>query len=83
MGARDADKPMDLAQLRRLLDWLDGVAMRLEDVLVLSSLDRADYPHATRKLASWILLGMGRLARQLPPPRIPSVSQTDSLQAKT
>jgi HNH endonuclease/TraM recognition site of TraD and TraG len=122
------DKPMDLAQLRRLLDreallralephrdrdgriggWidrlehqrggiedsgargldralgvlLDGVAMRgslracsealrLEDVLetnglVLFSLDVADYPHATRKVASWILLGMGRLARQLP-----------------
>jgi hypothetical protein len=120
-------KPMDLAQLRRLLDreallralephrgrdarigeWLDrlghqrggiedsgargldralgvlldGVAMRgslracaealrLEDVLdtnglVLFSLDVADYPHATRKVASWVLLGMGRLARQL------------------
>jgi hypothetical protein len=121
-------RPMDLAQLRRLLDreellralephrsrderigqWierlshqrggiedsgargldrslgvlLDGVAMRgslrtcpealrLEDVLetrglVLFSLDVADYPNATRKVASWILLGMGRLARQLP-----------------
>jgi hypothetical protein len=121
------NKPMDLAQLRRLLDreallralephrgrdprisdWLmrlshqhggiedsgargldralgvllDGVAMRgslrqcpeairLEDVLdtrgmVLFSLDVADYPHATRKVASWILLGMARLARQL------------------
>lgn len=120
-------EPMDLAQLRRLLDrdallsalepyrgrdpsiadWLyrlehqrggiedsgargldrslgvllDGVAMRgslhscaealrLDDVLdtcglVLFSLDVADYPHATRKVASWILLGMGRLARQL------------------
>ena len=120
-------KPMDLAQLRRLLDreallralephrgrdprigeWidrlehqrggvedsgargldrslgvlLDGVAMRgslrscpealrLEDVLdthglVLFSLDVAEYPHATRKVASWVLLGMGRLARQL------------------
>jgi hypothetical protein len=120
------NKPMDLAQLRRLLDreallralephrdrdprigdWLmrlshqhggiedsgargldralgvllDGVALRgslrqcaeairLEDVLetrglVLFSLDVADYPHATRKVASWVLLGMGRLARQ-------------------
>jgi hypothetical protein len=120
-------KPMDLAQLRRLLDreellralephrrrderiegWigrlehqrgrvedsgargldrslgvlLGGVAMRgslrscpealrLEDVLdtrglVLFSLDVADYPHATRKVASWVLLGMGRLARNL------------------
>src|SRR5438876_3988593 len=120
------DRPMDLAELRRLLDreqllkalephrgrdariveWitrlkhqhggiedsgargldrslgvlLDGVAMRgslrscpealrLDDVvdtcgLVLFSLDVADYPHATRKVASWILLGMGRLARQ-------------------
>ena len=61
---------------------LDGVAMRdslrncpealrLEDVLetnglVLFSLDVADYPHATRKVASWVLLGMGRLARQIP-----------------
>jgi hypothetical protein len=33
--------------------------------LVLFSLDVADYPHATRKVASWVLLGMGRLARQL------------------
>src|SRR6185437_8690024 len=62
---------------------LDGVAMRgslrscpealrLEDALdtrglVLFSLDVADYPHATRKVASWVLLGMGRLARQLSP----------------
>jgi len=43
---------------------------RLQDVLdtrglVLFSLDVADYPHATRKVASWVLLGMGRLARQL------------------
>jgi len=120
-------RPMDLAQIRRLLDreallralelhrgrdpriadWLarlahqhggiedsgargldralgtllDGVAMRgslrtcpealrLDDVLdtnglVLFSLDVADYPHATRKVASWILLGMSRLTRQL------------------
>jgi hypothetical protein len=47
-------------------------ALRLEDVLetnglVLFSLDVADYPHATRKVASWVMLGMGRLARQLPP----------------
>jgi hypothetical protein len=45
-------------------------ALRLRDVLdtnglVLFSLDVADYPHATRKVASWVLLGMGRLARQL------------------
>jgi len=50
----------------RIADWL----LRLEDVLdtrglVLFSLEVADYPHATRKVASWILLGMGRLARQL------------------
>src|SRR5260221_7130145 len=66
---------------RSLGTLLDGVALRgslrtcpeaprLEDVvdtcgLVLFSLDAADYPHATRKVASWILLGMGRLARQL------------------
>src|SRR5712692_9346275 len=72
-GARGLD--------RSLGTLLDGVAMRgslrncvealrLEDVLatnglVLFSLDVADYPHATRKVASWILLGMGRLARQL------------------
>jgi hypothetical protein len=42
----------------------------LEDVLdtrglVLFSLDAAEYPHATRKVASWILLGMARVARQL------------------
>src|SRR5438128_4211938 len=46
-------------------------ALRLEAVLetnglVLFSLDVADYPHATRKVASWVLLGMGRLARQIP-----------------
>jgi hypothetical protein len=46
-------------------------ALRLEDVLdtnglVLFSLDVADYPHASRKVASWVLLAMGRLARQLP-----------------
>jgi hypothetical protein len=67
---------------RALGTLLDGVAMRgslstgpdalrLEDVLqtcgvVLFSLDVADYPHATRKVAAWVLLAMGRLARQLP-----------------
>jgi hypothetical protein len=73
-GARGLDRALGVL--------LDGVAMRgslrscpealrLEDVLdtrglVLFSLDVADYPHATRKVASWVLLGMGRLARQLP-----------------
>jgi hypothetical protein len=38
-------------------------ALRLDDVmetngLVLFSLDVADYPHATRKVASWVLLGL-------------------------
>src|SRR2546429_6752735 len=61
---------------------LDGVAMRgslrtcpealrLEDVidtrgLVLFSLDDLTYPHATRKIAAWVLLAMGRLTKQLP-----------------
>jgi hypothetical protein len=36
--------------------------------LVLFSLDVADYAHATRKVASWVMLGMGRLARQLSQP---------------
>src|SRR5438132_561776 len=31
---------------------------------VLFSLGVADYPHATRKVVSWDLLGMGRLSRQ-------------------
>jgi hypothetical protein len=69
-GARGLDRSLGVL--------LDGVAMRgslragpeslrLDDVietngLVLFSLDVADYPHATRKVASWILLGMGRLA---------------------
>jgi hypothetical protein len=72
-GARGVDRSLGVL--------LDGVAMRgslracpealrLDDVmetngLVLFSLDVADYPHATRKVASWILLGMGRLAHQL------------------
>jgi len=72
-GARGLDRALGVL--------LDGVglrgslrscpeALRLEDVidtngLVLFSLDVADYPHATRKVASWVLLGMGRLARQL------------------
>ena len=75
-GARGLD--------RALGTLLDGVALRgvlrtcpeavrLEDVLdtrglVLFSLDTAEYPHATRKVASWILLGMGRLARHLHAP---------------
>src|SRR5919202_2938438 len=46
-------------------------ALRLEDVLdtrglVLFSLDELTYPHATRKIAAWVLLAMGRLARTLP-----------------
>src|SRR5439155_12104632 len=73
-GARGLD--------RALGTLLDGVALRgslrtcpealrLDDVLdtrglALFSLDAAEYPHATRKVASWVLLGMGRLARQLP-----------------
>ena len=70
-GARGLD--------RALGTLLDGVAMRgslragadalrLDDVLethglVLFKLDAAEYPHATRKIAAWVLLGMGRLAR--------------------
>jgi hypothetical protein len=73
-GARGLDRALGVL--------LDGVAMRgslrncpealrLEDVLdtnglVLFSLDAAEYPNATRKVASWVLLAMGRLARQLP-----------------
>jgi hypothetical protein len=73
-GARGLDRALGIL--------LDGPAMlgslrscpeslRLEDVLdtnglVLFKLDAAEYPHATRKVASWVLLGMGRLARQLP-----------------
>jgi len=72
-GARGLD--------RALGTLLDGVALRgslkhcaqairLEDVvdtngLVLFKLDAAEYPHATRKIASWVLLGMGRVARTL------------------
>jgi hypothetical protein len=72
-GARGLD--------RALGTLLDGVALRgslkscpeairLEDVidtdgLVLFKLDAAEYPHATRKIASWVLLGMGRVARNL------------------
>jgi hypothetical protein len=67
-GARGLDRALGVL--------LDGVAMRgslrsrpealrLEDVLetnglVLFSLDAAEYPYATRKVASWVLLGMGR-----------------------
>src|SRR5919206_3904102 len=47
-------------------------ALRLEDVidtrgLVLFSLSEREYPQATRKIAAWVLLAMGRLAHQLPP----------------
>ena len=71
-GARGLD--------RALGTLLDGVALRgslrscpealrLEDVLdtrglVLFSLDAAGYPHATRKVAAWILLGMARVVRK-------------------
>jgi hypothetical protein len=70
-GARGLD--------RALGTLLDGVALRgslrscpealrLDDVvdtcgLVLFKLDAAEYPHATRKIASWVLLGMGRVVR--------------------
>ena len=73
-GAADLD--------RALGTLLDGVAirgslrtcpeaLRLDDVLdtrglVLFSLDELTYPHATRKIAAWVLLAMGRLSRQLP-----------------
>lgn len=73
-GARGLD--------RALGTLLDGVAMRglprsrpealrLDHVLntngvVLFQLDAAEYPNATRKVASWILLAMARLARELP-----------------
>lgn len=66
---------------RALGTLLDGVAMhgslqacpralQLEDVLatsglVLFKLDAAEYPHATRKVAAWVLLGMARVAHQL------------------
>jgi hypothetical protein len=76
-GARGLD--------RALGTLLDGVALRgslrscpealrLDDVidtngLVLFKLDAAEYPHATRKIASWVLLGMGRVARHLDPRR--------------
>jgi hypothetical protein len=75
-GARDLD--------RVLGNLLDGVALggslgtgdeaiRLEDVvetngLVLFKLDAQQYPHATRKIAAWLLLGLGRAAHQLPTP---------------
>ncbi len=73
-GARGLDRALGIL--------LDGPAMRgslrtcpealrLEDVidtrgLVLFSLDELTYPHATRKIAAWVLLAMGRLSRQLP-----------------
>ena len=67
---------------RALSTLLDGVAVggslssgpgavHLDQVLqqsgvLLFSLDVAEYPHATRKIAAWVLLAMGRLSRQLP-----------------
>jgi hypothetical protein len=73
-GARGLDRALGIL--------LDGPAMRgslrncpealrIEDVLetnglVLFSLDAAEYPNATRKIASWVMLAMGRLSRQLP-----------------
>src|SRR5947209_17281848 len=73
-GARGLDRALGIL--------LDGPAMRgslrvcpealrLEDVidtrgLVLFSLDELTYPHATRKIAAWVLLAMGRLSRTLP-----------------
>jgi hypothetical protein len=61
-------------------------APRLDDVLescglVLFSLDAAEYPHATREVASWILLGMGRLARQLPELGTPALLLVDEVGA--
>jgi len=65
-------------------------ALRLDDVLdtnglVLFSLDDLTYPHATRKVAAWVLLGMGRLARHLPEVgeflvRPPAISPTSGSQ---
>jgi hypothetical protein len=81
-GARGLD--------RALGTLLDGVALRgslrscpealrLEDVvdtdgLVLFKLDAAEYPHATRKIAAWVLLGMGRVAHAIGPSGGQSVS---------
>jgi nucleoside-triphosphatase THEP1 len=58
-------RPMDLAELRRLLDRQELMRALETRGLVLFSLDAADYPHATRKVAAWVLLAMSRLARQL------------------
>jgi len=88
-GAADLD--------RALGTILDGIALRgslrccpealrLDDVLatcglVLFSLDAAEYPHTTRKVASWVLLGMGRLARQLPDLGTPALLLVDEVGA--
>jgi len=88
-GARGLDRSLGVL--------LDGVAMRgslrscpealrLDDVLatnglVLFSLDAAEYPHATRKVASWVLLGMGRLAKQLPEISTPALLLVDEVGA--
>lgn len=75
-GARDLDRALgsllDGPALRGSLSGGPG-ALRLDDVLqtrglVLFSLDAADYPHATRKVAAWLLLAMSRLAGTLPGP---------------
>jgi hypothetical protein len=72
-GARDLDRALgSLLDGPALRGSLSGgpTALRLEDVLqtrglVLFSLEVADYPHASRKVAAWLLLAMGRLAQQL------------------
>jgi hypothetical protein len=61
-------------------------ALRIEDVLetnglVLFSLDAAEYPNATRKIASWVLLAMGRLSRQLPEIGTPALLLVDEVGA--
>jgi hypothetical protein len=55
-------------------------ALRLDDVLAtrglaLFKLDAAEYPHATRKIAAWVLLGMARVARQLADVHFPSSAE--------
>jgi hypothetical protein len=72
-GARDLDRALgSLLDRPALRGSLNGgpEALRLDDVLetrglVLFSLDVADYPHASRKVA-WLLLAIGRLAGALP-----------------
>jgi hypothetical protein len=74
-GAHDLDRAigilLDGPALRGSLRTCPE-ALRLEDVidtrgLVLFSLSEREYPQATRKVAAWVLLAMGRLAHQLPP----------------